>query len=534
MVRTRMGVLALAAVVATSGCAWVGRVGVSTTGQQPSGGFSAGSDLSPDGRYMVFTSDATNLVANDLNNAADVFLRDNQTGSTERVSISSAGVEGGFGGYGGLVSSDGRYVAFTSDSDNLVTGDTNFSTDVFLRDRTAGTTIRVSLKNLGGQSDDSSYLESITPDGKIVVFSSDAESLIGTTDQNYSTDVYLRDMTTATFKTQRVSVSSIQEEGDLDSYGGSISDDGRYVAFVSDASNFSDDDSGAFTDVFVRDRTAKTTIRVTEFANGDEADYDSTRVLLSGDGKVVAFDSDAENLLDPVIDGNLDSDVYTSVVGSKVFERTSVALDGGDSDDYSFVAGISDNGRFVLFQSGAHNLAGFPLTAVSNSFVRDRVAGTTALAGVTPRMTEPANPDPQLAGSVPAAISGDGRYVLFSSTAADVVDPDTNGVVPDVYQASNPVPLILSVTPNVIARGATVTLTMGGINLHPGGGVMLMGDGITVNSITPVSETQFNVSVTVAANAPVGARMPILFQIGTGAGALTGGLAFLPSAFSVT
>ena len=121
----------------------------------------------------------------------------------------------------------------------------------------------------------------------------------------------------------------------------------------------------------------------------------------------------------------------------------------------------------MLFQSGAHNLVGFPLIAVSNSFVRDRTAGTTALAGVTQKMVEPANPDANLAGSVPAAISGDGRYVLFSSTADDVLEPDTNGIVADVYQASNPVPLILSVTPSTIARGTTVTLTLQGINLHP-------------------------------------------------------------------
>ena len=206
-----------------------------------------------------------------------------------------------------------RYVAFTSDSDNLVASDTNFSTDVFLRDRTTATTIRVSVRNAGGQSGDSSYLESITPDAKVVVFSSDAENLIGTADQNFATDVYVRDLTTATAKTQRISVSTIEEEGDLDSYGGSISDDGRYVAFVSDASNFSDNDSGVYTDVFVRDRTNTTTIRVTEFADGTEADYDSTRVLLSGDGTVTAFDTDAENLLDPPTDGNLDTDVYTSV-----------------------------------------------------------------------------------------------------------------------------------------------------------------------------------------------------------------------------
>ncbi|MBK5289458.1 MAG: hypothetical protein JJE46_13440, partial [Acidimicrobiia bacterium] len=178
------------------------------------------------------------------------------------------------------MSADGRYVAFNSDSSDLLAGtDTNDSTDVFLRDRVARTTIRVSVRNGGSQSDGGSYLTSMTPDAKVFVFESDAENLIGTADQNYSTDIYVRDITT-TAKTQRISVASDGEEGDLDSYGGSISDNGRYITFLSDASNFDYiNDSGIFTDVFVRDRTTSTTTRITGFPNGDEADSDSTNAL---------------------------------------------------------------------------------------------------------------------------------------------------------------------------------------------------------------------------------------------------------------
>ena len=144
MRRVRLFGVVLAVVLATSGCAWVGRVGVSTSGAQPTSGATTGTDISPTGRYVVFTSEATNLVSGDTNNSADVFLRDSQTGVTERVSVADNGAEAQLGGYGGLVSADGRYVAFSSDSANLVALDTNMSTDVFVRDRVAGTTTRVS------------------------------------------------------------------------------------------------------------------------------------------------------------------------------------------------------------------------------------------------------------------------------------------------------------------------------------------------------------------------------------------------------
>lgn len=278
------------------------------------------------------------------------------------------------------MSADGRYVAFNSDSSDLLAGtDTNDSTDVFLRDRVARTTIRVSVRNGGSQSDGGSYLTSMTPDAKVFVFESDAENLIGTADQNYSTDIYVRDITT-TAKTQRISVASDGEEGDLDSYGGSISDNGRYITFLSDASNFDYiNDSGIFTDVFVRDRTTSTTTRITGFPNGDEADSDSTNALISGDGTTVVFETDATNLIDG-IDIPFSTNVYVAKLGTPGYELVSGTPTGAAGNDFSFVTGISDNARFVLFQSAARDLVGRTLLAGSDSFVRDRTRGITTLA----------------------------------------------------------------------------------------------------------------------------------------------------------
>jgi|GEM_PF-6416297 Bacterial Ig-like domain (DUF1927)./WD40-like Beta Propeller Repeat. len=538
MGRFRKVGVALGVVLATSGCAWVGRVGVSTAGVQPGGGASAGTDVSPNGRYIVFTSDAANLVPGDLNGSSDVFWRDNQTGVTERVSVANNGSEAALGGYQGLVSADGRYVAFSSDSEDIVTGDTNASTDVFLRDRLAGTTIRVSVKNAGGQADGPSYLSSMTPDTKIIVFASDAENLIGTTaaplDQNFSTDVYIRDRTTATAKTQRISVATDGTEGDLDSFGGSISDDGRYIAFMSNSSNFDINDSGIFTDVFVRDRNiaAPSTTRITALPSGDEADADSSNVVISGDGTVVAFDTDAGNLV-ATPDGNLTTDVYAATLATGVIERVSVSTTGGDTNDFSFVAGISDDARFVLFQSGAKNLMPYTLAATSNSFVRDRTTGATALGASTQGQHEPSDPDPGLAGSSPNAISGDGRYVLFTSTASDVMSAgDSNGTNADVFLRSNPVPFVFVASPSTVTRGTTVTISLIGSGLHTGS-LVVIGGGVTVNNVTFVNQSRLDVNVTVAADAELGARTPYVFDAGTGAGPFTGGLTFFPSLFSV-
>ncbi|MEP6623200.1 MAG: hypothetical protein ABJC79_02045 [Acidimicrobiia bacterium] len=531
MGRIRVLGAAAAVVIATAGCSWVGRVGLSSTGAQPGGGITTGSDVSPTGRFVVFTSSAENLVPNDTNASDDVFLRDNQAGTTERISISDAEKQASLGGYGGLVSSDGRYVAFNSDSENLLaTNDTNQSTDVFLRDRTLGTTTRMSVRNGGTQSDGPSYLQSITPDAGVIVFASDAENLIGTADQNYSTDIYIRDRVAA--KTVRVSVGTDGSEGDLDSSFASISDNGRYVAFVSNASNFDINDSGVFADVFVRDRTLSTTTRLTGFPDGDEADGDSYNVAISGDGSTVVFDTDATNLIGTT-DQNDTTDVYAVKVATGAFERISVAANGGDPDDFSVVSGLSDDGRYVLFQSGAKNLTGATLKALSNSFLRDRTAGTTVLAGNTQTQAEPSNADPTLAGSSPNGISGDGRYILFSSSATDVMTgADANGTAPDVFLRSNPVPFIFATSAPTLTRGTTVNITLTGKNLHTGS-VVLPGQGITVNTVNVVSDTQINLNVTIAANADLGPRTPLVIDPGTGGPPLSGGLAFFPALYNI-
>jgi Tol biopolymer transport system component len=240
------------------------RVSVSSSGEQTnydSGNTSGNTSVSSDGRFVAFGSGATNLVAGDTNDADDIFVRDRQTGTTQRVSVDSSGNQVDGNSISPSISSDGRFVAFSSNASNLVAGDTNAMVDVFVRDRQTGTTQRVSVNSSGNQahlSRHGSYDCSISPEGRFVAFTSGAKNLVPG-DTNGKQDIFVHDRRTGT--TQRVSVSSSGTQGDGHSgyyYGGfitrpSISAEGRLVAFDSDATNLVSGDTNGAADVFVNE-----------------------------------------------------------------------------------------------------------------------------------------------------------------------------------------------------------------------------------------------------------------------------------------
>ena len=192
------------------------------------------SSVSADGRYVAFESDASNLVAGDTNGVSDVFVRDMSTGTVVRVSVDSAEAEGDATSYDPSISADGRYVAFWSNATNLVASDTNGFSDVFVRDRTLDTTVRVSVDSAESQGDLRSSYPSISADGRYVAFWSTATNLVAV-DTNGFSDVFVRDLTDGT--TVLVSVNSLGVQGNFGSFDPSISADGRYVAFDSAATN---------------------------------------------------------------------------------------------------------------------------------------------------------------------------------------------------------------------------------------------------------------------------------------------------------
>src|SRR5205085_12425541 len=162
--------------------------------------------MSADGRFVAFQSDATNLVAGDTNGQTDVFVRDRQMGITRRVSVDSSGNEAnGFGSQGAAISGDGRFVAFNSSATNLVVDDTNGQYDLFVHDLQTGATERVSVDSTGAQANDTSSEPALSADGRFVAFSSYASNLISA-DTNGAPDIFVRDRQAGT--TERVSLDN--------------------------------------------------------------------------------------------------------------------------------------------------------------------------------------------------------------------------------------------------------------------------------------------------------------------------------------
>jgi Tol biopolymer transport system component len=272
------------------------RVSVDSSGAAGIDGNSELPAISPDGRFVAFESLATNLVAGDTNGQPDIFVHDRTTGATERVSVSSGGVQGNSASHNAVISTGGGFVAFESYASNLVGGDTNAVPDVFVRNRLGAVTERVSISGTGAQGNGTSLAPSISADGRYVAFRSSAQALV-VGDTNGSYDVFVRDRQNA--GTERVSVSSAGVQGNMVSgvSGLAISADGRYVTYNSNATNLVAGDTNGFSDIFVRDRNGGTTVRASVDSLGAQGNTNSSDPAISADGRCVAFQSYATNLV---------------------------------------------------------------------------------------------------------------------------------------------------------------------------------------------------------------------------------------------
>jgi Tol biopolymer transport system component len=283
--------------------------GVTTRASERTGG-GGGNDmsywpsLSADGRLVAFTSFATNLVNGDQNLSADIFVRDLVAGTTTRVSVDSNGAEADGGSFAPALSRDGRFVAFQSDATNLVAGDTNGCSDVFVHDLTTGATVRASVSTAGVQGNRASSYPSICGDGSRIAFQSAAGNFSKIDQKNGSADVFLHDFVAGT--TELVSVDSSGAAANDASFYPLISEDGKTVAFSSDATNLSANDADGAYDVFVRDLAAGTTTIVSQTAW--LASAEALPSALSGDGRFVLFWSDSADLVPD--DDNADYDLF--------------------------------------------------------------------------------------------------------------------------------------------------------------------------------------------------------------------------------
>ncbi len=372
-------------------------------------------------------------------------MHDRQTGMTERVSLNSSSAQADNTSYDPLISADGRYVAFTSLATNLVPGDTNVRLDVFVRDRLTGTTTRVSVDSSGAQGNDESGAGSISEDVRFVAFYSRASNLVPG-DTNLAADVFVHDRLTRT--TTRVSVDSMGAEGNHHSFIASISADGRFVAFDSLASNLVPGDTNVSMDVFVHDRQAGTTERVSVDSTGAPGKDDSRRPSISADGRIVAFESVAINLVSG--DTNSVSDVFVHDRLTGTTERVSVGSAGAQGNDESEFASISADGRFVAFVSYATNLVTGDTNQDPDVFVHDRHTGSTR------RVSVKSDGGQGNRASYNPSISADGRIVAFGSISTNLVPGDTNfwsdAFVHGPY-------LTLEANPETVATGDAITLT---------------------------------------------------------------------------
>ncbi|MFJ5693865.1 DNRLRE domain-containing protein [Arthrobacter sp. NPDC093125] len=385
---------------ASSAAGTTTRVSVASDGTQANSE-SGPAEISADGRYVAFESTASNLVPGDTNNSSDVFVHDRNTGSMERVSVAGDGTQanGTIGSSWPAISADGRYVAFQSFAPNLVPGDTNGQDDVFVHDRVTGSTERVSVASDGTQGDDKSFFPAISGDGRYVAFQSLAPNLVPG-DTNNDTDVFVHDRVTGS--TEPVGVASDGTLANRESVGAAISPDGRYVSFTSPADNLVPGDTNDADDVFVHDRVTGSTGRVSVANDGTQANDPSGTAAISADGRYVAFTSFADNLVPGDTSFTWDAFLHDRVTGSTVLISA--------ANDTSGPTAISADGRYVAFQSLTWDV-----------LVHDRVTGSTEPISVATDGTQ-ANDS-----SGPAAISGDGRYVAFPSTASNLVPGDTNG-----------------------------------------------------------------------------------------------------------
>jgi Tol biopolymer transport system component len=426
------------------------RVSVATDGSQANGPSSQAS-VSGDGRYVAFVSQASNLVVSDTNGVQDVFVHDRQTGQTSRVSLSSGGDQADGASSQPAISADGRFIAFVSAAANLVADDTNGADDIFVHDRQTGRTVRVSVTKEGGQGDlfGNAANPAISPNGRFVVFDSDGNLTDG--DSSAWRDIFVHDRDASgdgvfdqagDTQTVRVSVASDGSEANWHSKAGDIADDGRFVVFESGAPSLAPDKSGYTADIFLHDRDADgdgrfdepgavDTARISLAYDGKEANGASSSPVISGDGRFVVFVSRATNLLNPNTPTNR-SHIYAYTRQTGQLALLSQAVNGQPANGSSKWPAISRDGRFVGFESEASDLVSHDTNYANDIFLRDRDADRDGIfdeaGGWNINRISLSTASAQgVSGSYgPVALSDDGRFVVFASSAANLVADDSN------------------------------------------------------------------------------------------------------------
>jgi Tol biopolymer transport system component len=407
LTNSRVVLVAVLAVVGSAAGHATERVSVSSSGEEAND-FSFRASVSADGRYVAFHSHADNLVEGDTNGSPDVFLHDRETGETTRLSVDHGGAQGNGVSDQASISGDGRYVAFRSAATNMVPFDTNGFYDIFVRDRETGLTVCASVSSAGEEADDDSEDPSLSADGRYVAFRSNAENL----DPSGKGGVFVHDLMTR--ETTKVSLTNLG--GHAWGEDPAISGDGRYVAFASTAKNLDFGDPTDDWDIYIRDRLLEVTIWASP---GPVApDTDSVAPAISADGRFVAFTSEADNLIP---NGTGLFDVYLFEIETSELSLVSKGPNGEPADSHSGSPALTADGRVVAFTSRADNLGPGDFGDDYQVFVHDRDTGQNAHASISTSGNAATNHCQY------PVISGNGRLVAFETEAGGLVPDDGNG-----------------------------------------------------------------------------------------------------------
>ncbi|MEM9531103.1 MAG: hypothetical protein AAGA23_09290 [Pseudomonadota bacterium] len=412
--------ITLTAVLATPlGAGAAERVSLANDGSEADS-FSQEASVSEDGRFVTFQSAASNFAPGDEpppmstfgTAQADIFVFDTQTQTIELVSRGLDGAPAN-GNSDPSISGDGRYVAFVSSADNLVADDLNDAGDIFVYDRETQTLERINEGPGGEDADGLNDETAISFDGGAVAFESTAPNLVAD-DTNDLRDIFVWSRAGSI---ERVSVAQDGSEADGISDQPAISRDGRFVAFESNATNLVADDTNGRRDIFLVDRELGTIERIDVTADGTESDANSEHPSISADGRFVAFESRATNLVPDVLNGS--NNIFVKDRATGAVSLISQSTDGVSADAFCEWPSISPDGQLVVFDCPATTLTSIDTGSRESVYLRDLRSGTTSL--ISTGVSDPSGNDRSFRPSMGI------DAVAFASLATNLVADDNNG-----------------------------------------------------------------------------------------------------------
>ncbi len=446
-------ILTVALVVASPQDEKTVRLSVSAGGEEAND-TSAMADVTADGRYVVYQSIATNLIPGDINASSDIFVLDLVEGSIERVSVASDGTEANGASQNAAISGDGRYVVFESLATNLDPRDTLSGSDIFLRDRETGSTTLISVNERTDDNSLGSFAPDISEDGSTIVFHSNASGLVPD-DTNGVADIF------AYYPVTNLMTCITSCAGsDGDSTHPAVNGNGNVIVFESEATNLIPNDTNGLMDVFIWAPGWGHMQRVSESLAGEEANDISYDPAVSRTGRQIAFTSRANNLVvgdtnDGCVqdDGNCEDvfvrDVYVTF---QDLARVSVGI-GAEANGSSFDADLSADGDWVIFRSSATNLIEKDSNLRDDVFVFDRVNQTTIPVSLSMDGTQGNR------NSYQGALGLSGGFAFFTSLSTNLVADDTNTVA-DIFLREFETSPGATATPTLATAVATLTPTV--------------------------------------------------------------------------